>query len=334
MGLLSGTVDRGTNHLVKFFDVIGCQVSQIGILAVVPDLLHWIKVRRISGQPFNTNGPGAMFQVSPQRFCPMDTPSIHDEYYPAMNVPGEGAQESDHVLSTDVFSLNAPVKSDPALIGSKGNGTDDRESIMSTPLAEYRCLSSGCPCPPHHWLEHKSTLIQKYDASPFPFSVFLYPAIFLYANPQSVSHSFPWPAAVAFDSSNHNSGVSSKRGPDDTLRQNGPRLPWLSVAVSKVDSHTHEPEALQEVIPEVSPSVPGTSEKADRGEASPSTLAFVPSLSPPSSVLQKMAMIPPDGLPLECPGLSPTGLLLAVSELPVLLHFPLVSCIIVYPLFH
>jgi len=48
MGLLSGTADRGTDQVIKFFDVIGCQVSQIGILAAVPDLLHWIKVRRIA----------------------------------------------------------------------------------------------------------------------------------------------------------------------------------------------------------------------------------------------------------------------------------------------
>lgn len=164
--------------MIEFFDIIGCQVSQIGILAVVPDLLHWIKVRRIARQPFNTNGPGAMFQVSPQRFCLMDTPSIHDEYYLTMNIPGEGAQKSNHVIGTAVFPLNAPVKTNPASIGGKGNGTDDGESIMTVLLAEYRCLPSCCPCPPYHVFEHKSTLIQKHDASAFLSSVFLYLASF------------------------------------------------------------------------------------------------------------------------------------------------------------
>jgi len=330
MCLPSGIADRGTDQVVKLFDVIGCQVSQIGILAMVPDLFHRIKVRRIARQPFNMNGLGVRFYISPQCFCPVDTPSIHDKYYPAMNIPGEGAQENNHILSTDVFSLNAPVKSNPASIRSESNGTDDRESVMTAPLAEYRCLSSGRPRPPHHWLEHESTLIQKYDASPFLFSVFLYPAIFLYANSGFPSHSFPWPASAAFDSSNRKLGGSSRRGPDDTLHQNDSQLPWLSVAVSKVDLHTHEPEALQEVIPEVPLSVLGTNGKAGPGEVSPSTLVFLLSLSPPSSVLQKMAMIPLAGLPLECLSLSPTGLLLAVFELPVLLHFPLASCIILY----
>jgi len=244
-----------------------------------------------------------------------------------MDISGEGAQEGDHILGTDVLSLNAPVKSNPVSMGGKGNGTDDRESIMATPLVEYRCLPSGCPCPPHQRLEHESTLIQKDDASVLLFSVFLYPAIFLYAKPESAPHPFPCPTAAAFDNSNHKRGESSRRGPDDTLHRNDPRLPWLSVAVSTIDLHTHEPEALQEVIPEVPLSVRETSGKAGRGEASPSTPLFLLSLSPPSSVSQRMAMILPAGLLLECPNLSPTWLPLVVFELPVLLHFPLVSCI-------
>jgi hypothetical protein len=97
--------------------------------------------------------------------------------------------------------------------------------------------------------------------------------------------------------------------------------------VSTVDFHTHEPEASLEVIPEVPLSVRETSEKAGRGEASPSTLLFLLSLSAPASVSQRMAMILSAGLLLECQYLSPTGLLLVVFELPVLLHFLLVSCI-------
>jgi hypothetical protein len=244
-----------------------------------------------------------------------------------MDISGEGTQEGDHIIGTDVFSLNAPVKSNPVSMGGKGNGTDDRESIMTTPLVEYRCLPSGCPCPPHKRLEHESTFIQKDDASVLLFSVFLYPAIFLYAKPESAPHPFPYPTAAAFDNSNHKRGESSRHEPDDTLHRNDPRLPWLSVAVSTIDLHTHEPEALREVIPEVPPSVRETSGKAGRGEASPSTLLSLLSLSPPSSVLQRMAMILPAGLLLECPNLSPTGLPLVVFELPVLLHFPLVSCI-------
>ena len=327
MCLLSSIADRDTDQVVKLFNVFGCQVDQVGILTVIPNLFNWIKVRRIGRQPFNTDGLGVGFQVFPQCFCPMDTPSIHDEQYPARDIPGEGAQEANHIIGTDVFSLNAPVKSNPASMRGKGNGTDDRESIMATPLSEYRCLPSGCPCPPHQRLEHESTLIQKDDASVFLFSVFLYVAIFRYAKPESAPHPFPYPTAAAFDNSNHKRGESSRHGLDDTLHRNDPRLPLLSVAVSTIDSHTHEPEVLQGVVPEVPLSVRGTSGKAGQGEVLPPTLLFLLSLPPPSSVLQRMAMLLPAGLLLECPNLSPTGLPLVVFELPVLLHFLLVSCI-------
>jgi hypothetical protein len=99
------------------------------------------------------------------------------------------------------------------------------------------------------------------------------------------------------------------------------------VAVSIIDFHTHEPEALLEVIPEVPLSVRETNEQADRGEAWPSTLLSLLSLSSFSSVSQRMAMTLSAGLLLECHNLSPTGLLLVVFEFPVLLHFLLVSCI-------
>ena len=210
--MTSGTADGGSDQPVKFLDVFRCQVGQIGILAVVPYLLNWIKVGRVGRQPFNADVLRVSFQVSPQCFCLMDTPSVHDQHQPSMDITGEGAQESDHILATDVLSLNTPVKPNPTSMGGKGNGTDDRESLMTTPLMEYRCLSSGCPCPAHYRLEPKSTLIQKDDASVSLFSVFLYPAIFLRAKTESVPHLFPCPTAVAFGNSNHKREESSRHG--------------------------------------------------------------------------------------------------------------------------
>lgn len=329
MRLVLGTANRGIDQVVESLHVFRRQVDQITILAVVPDLLNWIKVRRIGRQPFNADSLGMGLQVAPQCFCPMDTPSIHDEYHPAANISRDGPQEGNHILSTDVFSLNAPVKPDPASMGGKSKGTDGRESIVTAPLVEYRCLSSGCPCPSHQRLEHESTLIQKDDASIFLFSVFLYAAIFPYAKPESVPRPFPCPDAVAFDNSNHKHGESSRRGPDDTLHQNDSRSPSLSVAVSIVDLQTHEQEVLRGVVPEVPLSVPETSEKVVPGEVLPPTLLFLLSLSPPSSVLQRMATILLAGLPLEYPDPFPRRLLLVVSELPISLHFPLASCIII-----
>ena len=48
MCLLSGIADRGTDQMVKLFDVLWCQVGQISILAVVPYLLNWIEVGRVA----------------------------------------------------------------------------------------------------------------------------------------------------------------------------------------------------------------------------------------------------------------------------------------------
>jgi len=48
MCLLLSIANRGVDQAVKLFDLVGCQVDQIGILAVIPNLFNWIKVRHIS----------------------------------------------------------------------------------------------------------------------------------------------------------------------------------------------------------------------------------------------------------------------------------------------
>lgn len=103
MCLASGVPDRGTGQLIKLCYVFRCQIGQIGTLAVVPHLLHWIKVWRKGRQLFNAHvlGPGS--QVSPQYRCLMDAPPIHDEHHPSADTARKGVQESDHILDTDVF---------------------------------------------------------------------------------------------------------------------------------------------------------------------------------------------------------------------------------------
>ena len=46
MCLILGVADRGTDHAVKLFQVFGCQIGQITVLAMVPDLLNRVKVRK------------------------------------------------------------------------------------------------------------------------------------------------------------------------------------------------------------------------------------------------------------------------------------------------
>jgi hypothetical protein len=99
--------------------------------------------------------------------------------------------------------------------------------------------------------------------------------------------------------------------------------------VSIVDLYTHEQEVLRGVVLEVPLSVPETNGKVALGDVLPPTLLLLLSLTPPSSVLRMMAMTPLAGLPLECPDLFPRVLPLVVFELPISLHFPLASCIII-----
>jgi len=133
---------------------------------------------------------GMSLQVLPVCFCPMYTPSIHDEHHLATNVSTLESQEPNHILSSDTFPFNASVKSNPTSRG-KGNGTNYIESNVTIPLVLYRCLSSGCPCPSYKRLEHESTLIQKDDTSPNFLAFFLYADTSLHAHCESVPRPLP-----------------------------------------------------------------------------------------------------------------------------------------------
>lgn len=76
------------------------------MLALVPSPLRRVKVSRAGNQPFNMDSLGVSFQVSPQGFCPTDTPPVHDEYHPPMEITRARAQESKYVLKTDALSVN------------------------------------------------------------------------------------------------------------------------------------------------------------------------------------------------------------------------------------
>jgi hypothetical protein len=143
-----GVIEYGLD--VTIFHCYGANVAYFFLVMLAYNLMNWFKegmlgqkkvkrmarwirqrffliagklVRRgrrwILNLPKNWPWQEEYLQVFPQCFCPMDTPSIHDEQYPAMDILGEGAQEGNHIIGTDVFSLNAPVKSNSISIGGR-----------------------------------------------------------------------------------------------------------------------------------------------------------------------------------------------------------------------
>jgi len=56
--------DRSGDRLAQRSDVVGFVVGQVGVLGVVPDLLHGIEFGRISGQPFDLDLPREASQKS------------------------------------------------------------------------------------------------------------------------------------------------------------------------------------------------------------------------------------------------------------------------------
>jgi len=330
MTLGSCTRDGGIHSCLKIILGFRRQIGQVTVLGVVPHLFYWIEIRRIRRQPFNADHSSMSLHIGLQHLGPMHTPSIQNQNYRATDGSAHRLQERDHILSTDVLPLHSPIQPYPTPMRGQGDGTDDRESMMRTPLPQNRRLSSRRPCPSHHRLEHKSALIQKHDASTLLSGVFLYAATASFSTDESVPHPVPWPDAPASDNSTHRHGGSSRHGPDDTEHQSESQSPGQCGATSRAHWYTHEPSALARAVPAAPASARRTNEKDALDVAWPSAPFSLQCEPPPSSALLKTGMMPHTWRPLEYPALVPRGLRLGASELLTPLHFLWVSCIIIY----
>ena len=162
---------------VKIGAVVGNEIGQVAVLGVVPDLFGRVEVWGVGGEPFDPDACTVAVQILAHDFGPMDVPTIQDEDEFTLKTASDPAEKVHNVRSSNVFGLHVPIQTQPAALRGDGDGADDRQPVVTVPCRENRRLSSGCPSPADHRLEHEATLVNKDDATALPPGVFLYAAI-------------------------------------------------------------------------------------------------------------------------------------------------------------
>src|SRR3990172_10091 len=156
----------------QFIDVFRRLVRQIAVFGMIPDLLHWVEFRRMTGQPLHLKATGPIQQLAHRG--PMDTPAIQDEDE-ALRLPtAQGAQEGQHLLGANVASVPLPTQTQTLPLRRNADGADQRQSVMPLPLAQLWRMPSGGPGAAHQWLQHEAAFIHEDDATPLAARLFLY----------------------------------------------------------------------------------------------------------------------------------------------------------------
>jgi len=163
-----------TNFLFKFANIFGNIIGQVRILAAIPDLLDWIKIRCIRWQPFHINPAESSLQSFGA--AAVYHPTIHNQDKPSRKMRQQFRHKGLKIISDDVVVTNSEIQSQMPAFRRNRNGRNSRQSIAAVPAIMNGSLSLPSPGSPNSWLKHKAALIQQHDGFTVFSSFFLYGA--------------------------------------------------------------------------------------------------------------------------------------------------------------
>jgi len=212
-------LDRLTYSFFKRKYILRNIVGKVAVLAVIPDLLDRIKLRRISRKPFNINTPGkAPTQPS---LCPtLNQPALENQDNTSRKVSQKQQYKFFKIIDPDVAILNRKVQIQSMRFRRNADCRNCRKPISSVPAIVNRCFSFWCPGATNSWLKHKTAFIDQYGGSVGSTGFFLYEA-----NPSFARILWPvrcvlWLASRAFGNSNPSFAEFARHVRYDNLHQN------------------------------------------------------------------------------------------------------------------
>lgn len=152
----------------EFPDIGAAHVAQLYSLQVVPDALVWVKIRRISRQPFQTNPLSAPIGEKRLDWLPaMDRRAIPDHQQQPRDVPQQMLEKANDILGTVGTLLRHQQQG-----AIHGDSTDGRYVIPAEAHAQNGGLSSGSISTHQGGQQIEARFVYPDDRSTFFFSPF------------------------------------------------------------------------------------------------------------------------------------------------------------------
>ena len=99
---------RAIQLAVKVAHVVGYEVGQVSVLAVVPDLLNGIEFRGIGREPLSAEPPRVLFAEQPDRLA-MNVIAVKHENERPLKVPPDQCDKFHGVIEVNVVRVNSEV---------------------------------------------------------------------------------------------------------------------------------------------------------------------------------------------------------------------------------
>jgi len=111
---------------------------------VIPHLLIWIELRRISREPLDMK-PRVEAEKLFYLLAIMDSAAIPQEHNVPSNLLQEVAQEEDHLVLRNVLSVEMGVEVDALASMGDGDRRDCGHSVVTVAVPDDGCLAARCP---------------------------------------------------------------------------------------------------------------------------------------------------------------------------------------------
>lgn len=228
--------------------VIGDTVGDASF-EMVPNQFVGVKLRRISWEVKGLDSR-ILFKDFPDKLSSVDRAFVPEKENLAGKVAAEVANKFSHLRGSNVFGIEAGVKSEPFSFGRNGDGGDSRD--FSPASCDCKSRSSALRRP--RFLEirdqRESALVEEDQTGPKPFGLFLYAAKRDVSNSEFPLPVFPWPSWSAPDNSSPSRPSDSKGLRCNNRRETFCARPFRSASRSKRLSSNRLPEVL---LPECGP---------------------------------------------------------------------------------
>ena len=150
------------DSLGQVLHVVGNKVSQLAVLAVVPDLPVRIQFRWIGREPLDIDVAAKSGLQFPDPAA-MDHPSVDDKNDARREMFQQISDERFKIVGTNIVVFNRKIQSRVMSFRRAGQCRNDRQAVPAIPTAQNWRLTFRCPGTPDCRLEHKPAFVLKND---------------------------------------------------------------------------------------------------------------------------------------------------------------------------
>jgi len=210
LGIVAVSLEQLIQRVVQLANIFRDAVGEVAVLRLTPDVFHRVELRRVTGEPFDTQ-PVAPGLAQLPGGGPMGRQAVADQQQRAAQMMVHVLQEANHVGCVSVMVPEIVVQAETTRPRSATERCNGGDPIMPIPSVLDRRVAARGPHPTPQRLQQEAALSEKNQASLPLSALFLVAASARSASERSPLRDVREPVAPASADSNPVGAAACRR---------------------------------------------------------------------------------------------------------------------------